>query len=86
MHLLQWLRSFIIACEHGCVNLHSLHVVSDYVVQNLLKLNVAKCESMMFSKQSCSNQLPALEVNGELLPAGDVGRCLGCWLKGDLSV
>ena len=68
------------------MNLHSLHVVSDYVVQNLLKLNVAKCESMLFSKQSSSIQLPALEVNGELLPAGDVGRCLGYWWKGDLSV
>ena len=53
--------------------------------QNLLKLNISKCEIVLFSKQASSSALPVCEVDGSVLPAGDTGKCLGYWWKGDLS-
>ena len=52
--------------------------------QNLLKLNVNKCEIVLFSTQP-STTFPVCEVNGSIMPAGDVRKCLGYWWKGDLS-
>ena len=58
--------------------------VEKFTYQNLLKLNVSKCEIVLFSKQqSCT--LPVCDVDGSIMPAGDVGKCLGYWWKGDLS-
>ena len=53
--------------------------------QNFLKLNISKCEIVLFSKQASSSKLPVCEVDGSVLPAGDAGKCLGYWWKGDLS-
>ena len=40
---------------------------------------------MKFSK-NCATDLPVCEVDGSipLIPAGDFGKCLGYWWKGDL--
>jgi hypothetical protein len=48
-----------------------------------LKLNVAKCEIVIFFRGH-SAEVPECEVDGSVLPAGDVGKCLGLWWKGDL--
>ena len=53
--------------------------------RNLLKLNVSKCEIVLFSNHSPAAQLPVCEVDGAVMPAGDVGKCLGYWWSGDLS-
>ena len=37
----------------------------------------------MFSKDQ-RVALPTCEVDGSVLPAGDAGKCLGYWWKGDL--
>ena len=43
--------------------------------ENLLRLNVSKCEIVLFS-QNCNIDLPVCKVEGAVLPAGDVGKCL----------
>ena len=53
--------------------------------RNLLKLNVSKCEIVLFPNHSPAAQLPRCEVDGAVMPAGDVGMCLGYWWSGDLS-
>ena len=52
--------------------------------QNLLKLNVSKCEIVLFSSQK-SIAFPVCEVEGSVMPAGDVVKCLGYWWRGDLD-
>ena len=52
--------------------------------KNLLKLNVSKCEIILFSSQK-SIAFPVCEVEGSVMPAGDVVKCLGYWWRGDLS-
>ena len=37
----------------------------------------------MFSRDH-STAFPSCEVDGSILPAGDVGKCLGYWWKSDL--
>ena len=61
-----------------------MEMVKEFADQNLLKLNVSKCEIVVFLTQS-STTLPVCEVNGSVMPAGGVGKCLGYWWKGDLS-
>ena len=63
---------------------YQIDLVKAFAEQNLLKLNVSKCEIVVFSKQP-SKALPVCEVDGSVMPAGDVGKCLGYWWKGDLS-
>ena len=46
----------------------------------VLKLNVGKCEVMMFSRD-CSVDVPECVEDGSVLPARDIG---GFWWKGDL--
>ena len=58
-------------------------LVKRFAEMNFLKLNVAKCEIVMFSRGH-SVEVPECEVDGSVLPAGDVGKCLGFWWKGDL--
>ena len=58
-------------------------LVKAFAEENLLRLNVKKCEIVLFS-QSRNTNLPVCEVEGTVLPAGDVGKCLGYWWKGDL--
>lgn len=49
-----------------------------------LRLNFSKCEIVMFSTD-WSAVLPTYQVDESALPAGDAGKCLGYWWKGDLS-
>ena len=52
--------------------------------ENLLKLNVSKCEIVLFSSQK-SIAFSVCDVEGSVMPAGDVVKCLGYWWRGDLS-
>ena len=61
-----------------------VEMVKEFADQNLLKLNVSKCEIVVFSTQF-STTLPVCEIDGTVMPAGGVGKCLGYWWKGDLS-
>ena len=61
-----------------------VHLVKMFADRNLLKLNVSKCEIVLFSTQPSTN-FPVCEVDRAIMPAGDVGKCLGYWWKGDLS-
>ena len=45
----------------------------------LLKLNVSKCEIVPFSRHSSADRLAECEVDGVVMPEGDVGKCLGYW-------
>ena len=54
------------------------------VVNDFLKLNKNNSEIVLFSKHQ-NIALPVCEVNGCIIPAGFVGKCLGYWWKGDLS-
>ena len=58
-------------------------LVKMFADQNLLKLNVSKCEIVLLSTQP-STTFPVCEVDGSIMPAGDIGKCLGYWWKGDL--
>ena len=58
-------------------------LVKKFAEMNFLKLNVDKCEIVMFSRGN-NVDVPVCEVDGSVLPAGDVGKCLGFWWKGDL--
>ena len=55
-----------------------------FAEENLLKLNVSKCKIILFSSHKGS-AFPVCEVEGSVMPAGDVGKCLGYWWRGDLS-
>ena len=58
-------------------------MVQDFARQNLLRLNVQKCEIVVFSR-SKMKQFPECSIDRELIPAGDVGKCLGYWWREDL--
>ena len=58
-------------------------LVKAFADENFLRLNLSKCEIVMFSRDR-SAALPTCQVDGSVLPAGDVGKCLGYWWKGDL--
>ena len=45
------------------------------------KLNVNKCEIVLFSRDVIS---PACMVEGSVIPASDEGKCLGYWWRGNL--
>lgn len=50
-----------------------------------LKLNVNKCEIVVFANgPSGAENLPVCDVDGVVVPSGNVGKCLGYWWKGDL--
>ena len=59
-------------------------MVKGFAEENLLKLNVSKCDFVLFSSQKAI-AIPVCQVGGFILPAGDVGKCLGYWWRGDLS-
>ena len=46
--------------------------------ENFLKLNPRKCEIVMFSRDQ-NSAVPTCEVDGSVLLAGVVGKCLGYW-------
>ena len=47
-----------------------------------MRLNVQKCEIVVFSRNKIK-QLPTVSINGEVIPAEDVGKCLGYWWRED---
>ena len=58
-------------------------MAKEFTERNVLKLNVVKCEVLMFSRGR-SVDVPECVVGALVLPAGDIGKCLGFWWKGDL--
>ena len=58
-------------------------LLNAFADRNFLRLNISKCEIVMFSRDQ-STAFPSCEVDGSILPAGDVGKCLGYWWKSDL--
>ena len=46
--------------------------MKEFADQNCLKLNVRKCEIVVFSAEHAT-PLPVCEVDGSVMPAGDVG-------------
>ena len=62
-----------------------VELVKQFADKNLLKLNVNKCEIVLFSNHSSAVQFPKCKVDGAVISAGVVGKCLGYWWKGDLS-
>ena len=59
-------------------------IVQDFARHNLLRLNVQKCEIVVFSRNKMK-QFPECSIDGELIPAWDVGKCLGYWWREDLT-
>ena len=66
-------------------------VAKAFAEENLLKLNVSKSEVVLFSSQK-GIAFQVCEMEGSLMPARDVGKCLNYWwretyrhLRGDLS-
>ena len=58
-------------------------LVKAFAEDNLLKLNVNKCEIVLFSRGQ--NIIPpACVVEGSVIPASDEGKCLGYWWRGNL--
>ena len=55
-----------------------------FAEENLLMLNISKCEIVLFSSHKGS-AFQVCEVEGSVIPAGDVGKCLGYWWRGDLA-
>ena len=53
-------------------------LVNVFADRNFLRLNISKCEIVMFSRDQ-STAFPSCEADGSILPAGDVGKCLGYW-------
>ena len=58
-------------------------LVKAFAERNYLRLNLSKCEIVLFSRDRCA-ALPVCEVDGSVLPAGEVAKCLGYWWNGDL--
>ena len=58
-------------------------MVNEFARKNFLKLNLSKCEVVVFTR-SQQGALPVCEVEGSVLPASGWGKCLGFWWKGDL--
>ncbi len=58
-------------------------IVNEFARKNFLKLNLSKCEVVVFTRNQ-QVALPVCEVEGSVLPASGEGKCLGYWWKGDL--
>ncbi len=50
-------------------------LVKQFTDENFLKLNMSKCEIVVFTRGQKA-VVPNCDVNGSVLPAGDVGKCL----------
>ena len=51
-------------------------LVKRFALEKFLRLNVSKCEIVMFSTGQ-KVAVPECEVDGSVLPAGGMGKCLG---------
>ena len=57
--------------------LTQITMVKDFAAHNFLKLNVQKCEFVMFSHGSCASVIPQCEVDGSQIPVrNSMGVCL----------
>ena len=59
-------------------------LVKKFAENNFLKLNVQKCEVVVFDRGQRCDVLPECEIDGSVLPSGYEGKCLGYWWRGDL--
>ena len=55
-----------------------------FAENNFLKLNVQKCEVVVFDRGQRCDVLPECEIDSSVLPSGYEGKCLGYWWRGDL--
>ena len=74
-----------LATSEASLEAHQVAQVNEFAARNFLKLNLSKCEIVVFSRDQ-RVALPTCEVDGSVLTAGDAGKCLGYWWKGDLLV
>ena len=59
-------------------------LVKKFAENNFLKLNVQKCEVVVFYRGQRCDVLPECEIDGSILPSGYEGKCLGFWWRGAL--
>ena len=59
-------------------------LVKKFAENNFLKLNVQKCEVVVFDRGQRCDVLPECEIDGSVLPSGYEGKCLGFWWRRDL--
>ena len=59
-------------------------LVCDFADKNFLKLNVLKCEVIVFGSGNGSVDSPNCVVGGGALPVRDTVKCLGYWWNKDL--
>ena len=59
-------------------------MVKDFAAHNFLKLNVQKCEIVMFSHGRSAGVIPQCEVDGSQIPVRNAAKCLGYWWRGDM--
>lgn len=58
-------------------------LVDEFARSNCLKFNISKREVVVLDRDRRA-VLPTCEVDGSVLPAGDMGKCLEYWWKCDL--
>jgi len=58
-------------------------LVNEFANTNFLKLNLSKCKIVVFSRDQRVT-LHTCDVDGSVLPVGDVWKRLGYWWEGDL--
>ena len=56
-----------------------IEMVKQFPDENVLNLNVSKCEIVLFSNHSSAAKFPECNVDEAVMLAGDVGKCLGYW-------
>ena len=59
-------------------------MVKDFAAHNFLKLNVQKCEIVMFSHGCSAGVVPQCEIDGSQIPVRNAAKCLGYWWRGDM--
>ena len=64
---------------------NQVELVKSFACDNLLKLNVQKCEIVSFSRTRTVVPSIVCEVDGQVLPSSSTGKCLGYWWSGDLG-
>ena len=59
-------------------------MVKDFAAHNFFKMNVEKCEIVMFSHGRGAGVIPQCEVDGSQIPVRNAAKCLGYWWRGDM--
>ena len=62
----------------------NLNSISDWTTANMMKLNIAKCDYMIFSR-SKTNFATRLRIDDQTLDKIGVSKILGIWISEDLS-